>query len=284
MKFKTITTKALVSSFTIGALLLTSVTFGAHVNAQTLHPLGLRTRHQTIKGMKKAPRTFAAVRKAATSVDLSANFPTVKDQGSLGSCVTFASTYAKSYEENQKRNWGVKTLNHFFSPSYIYSQIHADDSADGGGSQFSDAFNLLVDQGDTTITDMPYDGDDYGYETTPTTLQRRHAAQYKATDWQQLDSGDYTEIKDELAQGNPVVIGIDVYPDFDNISASNPIFDRISGTNRGGHALCVVGYDDSKQAVKIINSWGTNWGLNGYGWISYKVLQQENSDAYVLQD
>ncbi|ADZ22787.1 C1A family cysteine protease [Clostridium acetobutylicum] len=283
MKIKTITTKLLMCTFTISSILLPTTAFSAQAKTKALHPLGLRTLHENIKGMKKAPKIFGAT-KLARSVDLSSRFPSVKDQGSLGSCVTFATTYAKTYEENQNRNWGVNVPSHFFSPSYIYSQIHSDNSADGGGSQFSDAFNLIEEQGDTSITDMPYDGSDYGWETQPTAVQREHAAQYKATDWQQLDSGNYSEIKQELAKGTPVVIGIDVYPDFDNISPSNPVFDVISGDDRGGHALCVVGYDDSKQAVKIINSWGTNWGINGYGWISYKVLQQENSDAYVLQD
>ena len=40
----------------------------------------------------------------------------------------------------------------------------------------------------------------------------------------------------------------------------------------GGHALACVGFDDSKGCFIFRNSWGTNWGLNGYGYISYNYL------------
>ena len=35
------------------------------------------------------------------------------------------------------------------------------------------------------------------------------------------------------------------------------------------HSILLVGWDDSKGAWKIKNSWGTGWGYGGYGWIKY---------------
>jgi hypothetical protein len=75
-----------------------------------------------------------------------------------------------------------------------------------------------------------------------------------------------------LADGDGVVIGVEIYPDFDNLSLSNPIYDVVSGTSRGGHAVTLIGYCDDKKAFKFINSWGTAWGLGGYGWISYDLM------------
>ena len=52
----------------------------------------------------------------------------------------------------------------------------------------------------------------------------------------------------------------------------------------GGHAVCAVGYDDSKVIVNpsnqksskgallIRNSWGSSWGDNGYGWLPYDYV------------
>ena len=42
--------------------------------------------------------------------------------------------------------------------------------------------------------------------------------------------------------------------------------------SKGGHAVLVVGYSDTKQALKIVNSWGYDWGQNGFAYISYQYL------------
>ena len=35
------------------------------------------------------------------------------------------------------------------------------------------------------------------------------------------------------------------------------------------HAILIVGWDDFKQAFLIKNSWGTDWGYDGFGWVKY---------------
>ncbi|WP_234117224.1 C1 family peptidase [Clostridium hydrogenum] len=263
------------------------------VQAKTLHPLGLRELHEKMPNIKKVYPEFNKLNSSIYSVsqmqinssgDLSSFFPAVENQGELGSCTTFATTYDKTYQENLKRNWGMTTQNHIFSPQYIYSQLHADNSADGGGCSYSDAFNLLDSQGCTTLDDMPYSGKLYSYKTKPTATQRTHAANYKEKTWGQLQSGNVEEIKEEIESWNPVLISIPVYPQFDDLSVNDQIYNSTAGKYEGAHALCVVGYDDSRQAVKIINSWGTDWGVDGYGWISYDFLKNNNIDAYVMTD
>ena len=280
MKFKTISIKILACSLVVfGSLIPIQNSYAA-----TLHPTGLNHLHEKIPGIKMVENSDSKIQ-LPTKVDLTSKFPKVDNQGDLGSCVAWATGYAdKTYQEGQEWKWTLNTNSHIFSPAYIYSQIHADNSADGGGSDFSDAFNVLKTQGCTTLADMPYDGSEYAWKTTPTAKQKTNAAKYKAQSWSQLPDGNYSAIKAQLANGNPVVIGISVYSDFDNLDANNPIYDKISGKNRGGHALCVVGYDDSKRAVKIINSWGTGWGINGYGWISYDLIKSQNMEAYVMTD
>lgn len=280
MKSKKISVKILACTFVV----IGSLMSGQSSYAATLHPTGLKQLHESMPEIKQV---VVDDNKAVlpSKVDLSNKFPAVTNQGNLGSCVAFATGYAdKTYQENQEWKWGVSTKDHIFSPSYIYSQIHGDNSADGGGAYFSDAFDLMVNQGCDTLADMPYNGNEYAWKTKPTAAQKANAAKYKAESWAELPSGNYTAIKAQLANGNPAVIGIPVYPDFDDLSASNPIYDEVDGTSRGGHALCVVGYDDSKRAVKIINSWGKNWGINGYGWISYDLIQNQDIEAYVMTD
>jgi len=48
----------------------------------------------------------------------------------------------------------------------------------------------------------------------------------------------------------------------------------------GGHAMCVIGYDDRKQAFQIMNSWGPEWGVNGVGWVRYADFKEFVREAY----
>lgn len=40
--------------------------------------------------------------------------------------------------------------------------------------------------------------------------------------------------------------------------------------NYGGHATCLIGYSDSKEAFILRNSWGKSFGQGGYVWFPYK--------------
>lgn len=229
-----------------------------------------------------------------SSVDLTSKFPTPGNQESQGSCVAWAVGYAlKSSQEITKRGWSKTSNAHLFSPAYIYNQIN------GGvdcGSTISAAMDLIVDQGVCSLNYFNYNASDY--TTQPTSIQRAAASLYKAQSWTKIQGID--NIKNRIAQGDGVVIGVKVYSDFDNISSSNQVYDTVSGSSRGGHAICLIGYDNSKQAFKFINSWGTGWGINGYGWISYNlvnnitvnhhgaacgyVLNKKTSDSYLMGD
>jgi C1A family cysteine protease len=204
------------------------------------------------------------------SIDLSAKLPNVGNQGQQGSCTAWATGYAyKTYQEGIDRGWNVKNdTTHQFSPAYIYNQING---GQDNGSQINTALQLIVDQGCATLSSMPYNQNDY--RTQPNSAQRQNAAQYKAKKWWALTAGDVMAIKTNLANGDLVVVGIPVYPDF-NVSSSNPIYDNTNGTLQGYHAIAFCGYDDSKQAFKLINSWGTNWGFSGYGWMSYNLISK----------
>ena len=53
----------------------------------------------------------------------------------------------------------------------------------------------------------------------------------------------------------------------------------------GGHAVCAVGFDDNKQAFIVRNSWGTSWGANGYFYMPYAFISNEEyaSDFWVVK-
>lgn len=214
-------------------------------------------------------------------VDLTDSFPPPGNQVTQNSCVGWAVGYAyKTYQEKHDHGWdSVADKDRQFSPSYIYNQIHINGD---GGAYLDDAFELVIEQGVCTLEDMPYNWRDY--TTQPTSEQRGKAYPHRAVDYREIEPGDIDSIKYVLSQNDGVVISIPIYPDLDNLSESNPIYDSMSGNQRGNHAVCLVGYDDTMQAFRFINSWGTEWGLDGYGYIAYSAMEPMDAWGYVMTD
>jgi C1A family cysteine protease len=48
-----------------------------------------------------------------------------------------------------------------------------------------------------------------------------------------------------------------------------------------GHAVLIVGYDDTLEAFKFVNSWGTFWGNEGYAWLSYNFFLPPEDSNFV---
>jgi C1A family cysteine protease len=237
-------------------------------------------------GMEPTPKNFDAAIPSATAragqtalpaqVDLSARFPKPGYQGEQNSCVAWATGYAvKSYQENRKRNWGVNSDDTVFSPSFIYNQIN---KGRDGGSTIPDALELVKSQGAATLKTMPY-GD---FRQQPGSPARQEAALFKAESYERLDGTNTTSLKTLLAGGNPIIIGMKTYDNF--MTYSGGVYKSVSGAFLGGHAMVVVGYDDSKQAFKIMNSWSDRWGEKGFVWYDYNLFAQMHHTAMVLYD
>jgi hypothetical protein len=245
--------------------------------SQNLHPTGLKSK--TLKDysfVKKSEiRTDGII---PSSVDHSANIPPVGNQGAVGSCVGWATGYYyKTYQEFEDYGWSVFDQSHIFSPSFVYNHIN------GGmdyGAFFEDAFKLLLENGCATYKDFPY--------TTyinkwPSEQIYFDALKYRSNEFFYIDASNLTgiqQLKQHIADGHVAVLGIDVFPNFDNIAAYN--FNYASadkyGSSRGGHAVTILGYDDNHMthdgpgAFRLVNSWGAGWGQSGYFWMSYAAV------------
>jgi hypothetical protein len=92
------------------------------------------------------------------------------------------------------------------------------------------------------------------------------------------------QIKTLLAQGRCCPMGTRLDDAFMNWTAGNQPW-SFSGPAIGGHAICIVGYDDAKQAFKVRNSWGPEWGDHGYIWIKYGSLKNPaaGAQAFVIE-
>lgn len=105
----------------------------------------------------------------------------------------------------------------------------------------------------------------------------------------QLDPNNILNaLKGCISNNLPVVIGILVYSSFESENAAQtgyvPLPNTQTETLLGGHALCVVGYDDNRNVVIVQNSWGEGWGQGGYGFLPYAFISDPNltSDCHAF--
>lgn len=154
------------------------------------------------------------------------------------------------------------------SEQYLVSNSGAGDCSGGNRDQ---ANMFLVSQGDATNGDLP----DGGTNGTP---NPNLETPYDAIAWAFVDPNaevpSVALIKQALCEYGPLSIGMlstETFKDYDGGVYSEP------GVTTGtAHAITLVGWNDSKNAWLIKNSWGTDWGETcdfgtekGYAWIDY---------------
>jgi uncharacterized repeat protein (TIGR02543 family) len=214
------------------------------------------------------------------SYDNSSNYPAPGNQGKQGSCASWATAYAYKAAQD-KVDYGFSII---FSPAYLYNQLSLHNIwynengvlYDNSGTSLYDNMKMIKAQGVCTWSDMPYNDKDS--KTQPTQAQRDKAYPHRSTDWTVVKGTK--GCKEAIYSTGGVAIGIPVYNDFDVLKAGNDVYDKYDGYYRGDHAICLVGWDDSKGAFKFINSWGSSWGIGGFGWISYDIVNNNFEHPY----
>ncbi|TGL31449.1 cysteine protease [Leptospira koniambonensis] len=257
--------------------------------SQTPPGLGMKQEPaELLASLKEANPNRISHRGLSSSVDLSQYMPPVGDQGQQSSCVAWSTAYAtksfQEYMERKDRGWklsdssGSPNYSNIFSPAFIYNQING---GRDNGSLISDAMRIVVEKGAAPWSSMPYNERDY--LARPPQDAFNAASSYKAKEFLRIRQTDPNELKNQLALGRPVVAGIIVYENFMNLKGKE-VYKEGVGKTYGGHAIAIVGYDDSKGAFKFINSWSTQWGDNGYGYIEYRWFTKVCQSAFVLVD
>ena len=164
-----------------------------------------------------------------------------------------------------------------FSPAFLYNQIGLDGCE---GSYINRAMDFMSQRGSVPYDPFPYNDQDCSRQPDQQLLdqarQFRMRGSNRLTVGEQTDKIDLRAIKENLSQGAPVVIGMMVGGSYMQPMMGqdvwNPTQDDAAMMGFGGHAQCVVGYDDAKYggAFLIMNSWGPQWGHNGFAWVRYK--------------
>ena len=239
-------------------------------------------------------------------------FPEIGNQDRIGSCTSFASTYYQmTYTVNKTENRNGKDSANVCSPKWTYNLING---GDDNGSWISSNFAAIKSVGVASMKDFPYIGsksDPRNYRQWCTDEATWKDAQKYTIDEMGYvplsnhisgpDDEDLQPLKTKLANGEILTFSTYWYSwnfsyidDIEDDSSDDDHVGELIGiycdnTYSGGHALTIVGYDDNiwvdingnnkvdqgeKGALKIANSWGSNWGNDGFVWVAYDMLNR----------
>lgn len=219
------------------------------------------------------------------AVDLSAYMPPVGDQGDQGSCVGWATAYAaRAYYAEQVEHRDTTSAQNQPSPAFVYDIIHQGDANCDGGSRIPDAMQVLQ-QGAYSLSDFPYDDESCA---RPDQAVRDGAADFRISGYTQVYDAqgdrDLDKVKGALAEGKPVVTLAILDRAFQHLNAQNAVWQSdMYQPSSGGHAITLVGYDDRSGVFKLINSWGTGWGQDGFAYMTYDTFLARVAEAYVME-
>jgi hypothetical protein len=216
--------------------------------------------------------------------------PVPNQQGNVSTCVGWAASYG-ALSTQQNIQMGVTNYMHkwarAFDPNFIYSFIKSDnDHFCKDGSSLGDAMKVLENYGCKPRVWEPWleCNDNETFSDFTIAL----AAMYKIEDWYSVPNDGIVEnTKIALSYKLPVVIGIYLTESFmKGTSLTYGQYNPRAGEKYiGGHAMCVVGYDDTKfgGSFEVMNSYGTNYGDGGFVWISYEDFAATVGEAYVMK-
>lgn len=252
---------------------------------------------------------------SSVDLSLSESFPSVGNQGSVGSCTAWASTYYQfGYQVASMNSWDAKNdPTKQFSPKWTYNLCN---NGINKGSLYSTIYSVLANQGAVRYSEFAPSGvatrAEYGTWYLDTEGMKR-ALQYRISDYEHLCFADVEAstpitnsksaclnvMKSLLNSGNVLTFQTD-FGEWDYMKLSSQYNSALNGQyvcikhydpddKWSGHAMAIVGYDDNisydlnedgiiqnyeKGAFKIVNSWGEQYGNDGYMWVMYDALNR----------
>jgi len=242
--------------------------------------------HKTILPLlKKAKAADPLKTNLPATVDLRSWCSPIENQGALGSCTAQAGVGIVEYFE--RRSFGKHIdASRLFLYKVTRNLMHATGDT---GAFLRNAMGALALLGVPPEEYWPYKIADF--EKEPPAFCYAFAQNYQAIKYFRLDPLNTAKnvvldrIKVNLASGIPSMFGFTVYSSIAQAAATGKIPYPVSGEKiEGGHAIAAVGYDDNmkikntadsvetKGALLIRNSWGTGWGMGGYGWFPYDYV------------
>lgn len=241
---------------------------------------------------------FASNTNLPTSFDLSELLPPVASQGSYGTCISWAAGYyGKTATEALSFGYKASDLSkatNQISAKDLFTSLPEGNSkgADCNGSSYLINMEMLQFRGAATMATVPYSNLGSCLSSSIQSSWTTEAGKHKIKNYRIIDD-DVFSIKQQIANRIPVIAGFRLSDNFMSWNSANVYSSQTTFNSVGQHAyhgMAIVGYDDKKGvngAFKVVNSWGSNWGNNGFIWVDYNFfintfLQRDSNGNGVL--
>jgi C1A family cysteine protease len=182
----------------------------------------------------------------------------------------------------------VSRLLEYYATRKIEGTVNQD-----SGASIRDTIKAAVSYGIADETLWPYDISKFA--VNPPLAVWTAASTHKITSYHSIADGDGATFRSTLASGLLIEFGFTVYDymlSADMAAKGYLPLPSASEAVQGGHAVCLVGYNDQFKTPKgtitkaylVRNSWGTNWGIGGYFWMDAAYVENTrlSSDFWVV--
>lgn len=211
-----------------------------------------------------------------TSVDLRPLCPPVYSQGSLGSCTANALAAAIAFEQHKldsSLSFTPSRLFIYYNERALQGTTRKDSGAPlREGIKTVNRIGVCPEDQPGSKANWPYDP--LRFARRPSSQCYAEAKHVRALSYHRLHH-DASILKGCLAEGYPFVFGFTVYPSFEGPDVKQTGMVALPVKDEqviGGHAVMAVGYDDARSVLIARNSWGPEWGDQGYFYLPYEYL------------
>lgn len=241
---------------------------------------------------KSAQRANRDLENLPPAFSLKQYAPVPGNQGKHGTCVAWSTAYAArtiSYCLQRRVTDQEQIKSSAFSPNYLYYYIKMNgDSNCVKGAKIEPALKVLTDKGNTLLK-----------ENIPDCIGSMDiATDQKAKDYiikaytsltntfGRITKNEVITIKKSISENKPVIFSVKCFKSLTKTGKDGIWNVEQNDEFIGNHAICIVGYDDNKLdgAFEVMNSWGTEWGNQGFFWITYEQIKQYGSYALEMMD
>jgi C1A family cysteine protease len=225
---------------------------------------------------------FGFSHSAIKQLDLREKCPAVYDQGHLGSCTANAIGFCYHFDELKQSEKSV------FQPSRLFIYYNERNmeghTSEDSGAEIHDGVQCINTLGVCSEENWPYDILKFTEKPSDdcyVNAKNHHSISYRAIEQ------NINQLKAALIAGFPVVFGFSVYESFESDDVAKTGIMPLPKEGEkilGGHAVALVGFDDSKSVFIVRNSWGEIWGDKGYFYMPYEFISNSTyaSDFWTI--